>query len=116
MLHDPLSWNHFKMTGGAYDVSVSIERSRYHMCGPVRFTWRHSSRRRVPGLLRVTEFTFFVKVHKFYGGDALVFGVGQFLPSHLHGHLHLHSYLHLRSHVHFIYMKKFTFSVKYAVE
>ena len=101
MINDPLSWNHFKMTGGAYDFTVSIERSRYHMSGPVRFTWLHSSRRRVPGLLRVTEFTFFfAKVHKFSGGDALVYGVGHFLPSHLHGHLHIHSYLYSHLHIH----------------
>ena len=34
--HDPglnsgLLWNHFNITGGAYDLSVSIKRGRYHM-------------------------------------------------------------------------------------
>ena len=86
-LDSDLLWNHFKMIGGAYIFSVSIERGRYHMAGLVRFTLYHSSCRSVPGLLRVTEFTFFRWGSQFSGWDALENGVGQFLLPHLHGQL-----------------------------
>ena len=93
VLHGPLSWNHFKMTGGAYDCSVSIERSRYHMSDPVRFTWLHSSRRRVPGLLRVTEFTFLVEMLWYTAWDTLYLHI--YMDTYIHIHTCIHIYIYI---------------------